>query len=41
MKGLGVFLYDDSADRPPGTFGCTTPHAGADQQSYLPLRFIP
>ena len=42
MKGLGIFLHNDPADRPPGTYaGTTTLHAGGRHQSYLLLPVIP
>jgi hypothetical protein len=42
MKGLGIFLHNDPADRPDGTFGGTTTlHASPDQQSYLLLPVVP
>ena len=42
MKGLGVFLHNDAADRPPATFGGTTTlHSGPEQPSYLLLPVVP
>jgi hypothetical protein len=42
MKGLGIFLHNDPADRPDATFGGTTTlHTGPDQESYLLLPVIP
>lgn len=42
MKGLGVFLHNDPADRPPAVFaGRTTLHAGPESQSYVLLPVIP
>jgi predicted acyl esterase len=42
MKGVGVFLHDDPADRPASAFaGVTTLHAGPGQHSCLLLPVIP
>jgi predicted acyl esterase len=42
MKGLGIFLHNDPADRQPDTFaGTTTVYSGTGQQSYLRLPLIP
>jgi uncharacterized protein len=42
MKGLGVFLHNDAADRPSAVFaGTTTLHTGQDQLSYLLLPVVP
>jgi hypothetical protein len=42
MKGSGIFLHNDPADRPPAIFGGTnTLHTGAAHASYLLMPFIP
>ncbi len=42
MKGLGIFLHNDPADRPDQTFaGTTTLHTGPGQESCLLLPVIP
>lgn len=42
MKGNGIFIHTDPADRPADVFGGTTTLAsGPDQPSYLLLPFIP
>jgi predicted acyl esterase len=41
MKGSGLFLHNDSADRPDAEFGgVNRVHTGADQQSRLVLPYI-
>jgi len=42
MRGHGVFVHDEPADRPPGVFGgATTLLSGGDSPSYLLLPVIP
>ena len=42
MKGSGIFLHDDPADRPAEVFGGrNTIHAGGDWSSYLLMPLIP
>jgi uncharacterized protein len=42
MRGNGIFVHDDAADRPAGLFGGTTTLlSGADSPSYLLLPVIP
>ena len=42
MKGSGIFLHDDPADRPSDVFGgvCTI-HTGGDRASYLLMPAVP
>ncbi|MGN6571343.1 MAG: CocE/NonD family hydrolase [Pseudolabrys sp.] len=42
MKGSGIFLHDDPADRPADLFGGrNTVHTGGDRASYLLMPLIP
>jgi uncharacterized protein len=42
MRGNGIFVHDDPADRPPATFGgITTLLSGGDRPSYLLMPVIP
>ena len=42
MKGSGIFLHDDPADRPSEVFGgVNTIHTGGDHASYLLMPLIP
>jgi uncharacterized protein len=42
MRGHGIFVHDDPADRPPHVFGgVTTLHSGGTAPSYLLLPVIP
>ena len=42
MKGSGIFLHDDPADRPSEVFGgVDTIHTGGDHASYLLMPLIP
>lgn len=42
MKGSGLFLHDDPADRPDDLFGgIDTIHTGGDRSSYLLMPLVP
>lgn len=42
MKGSGIFLHNDPADRPADVFGgISTIHTGGDRASYLLMPLVP